>query len=137
MRAAPGRRCLNDYMSDPQGPSFPQVSIGDIGVSETSVFLSSGTYPIAGTTWQIADYSRTETKIPTWAIVCAIIFAFACLLGLLFLMVKERTTTGYVQVTVSGPDFAHTATIRAQSEQTAIVVTQQVNWARGLASQQS
>lgn len=30
----------------------------------------------------------------------AIIFALACLLGLLFLLVKEDVTTGYVQVSV-------------------------------------
>jgi len=124
-------------MSEPGGTDFPQASIGDIGVSQTSVFLPNGAYPIAGSSWQIADYSRTETKIPAWAIVCAVIFAFACLLGLLFLLVKERTTTGYVQVTVSGPDFAHTTTIPAQSEQTVTAVTHQVNWARGLASRSS
>ncbi len=118
----------------PAQPDMPQISIGDIGVSPQSVFLPSGSFPIGGTTWQIADYSRTEERIPAWAIVCAIVFFLFCLLGLLFLLVKERTTTGYVQVTVSGPGFAHTATVPAQSPQVAQMVTQQVNWARGLAA---
>ena len=41
--------------------------------------------------------SRTEEKIPAHAIVLAVIFFIFCLLGLLFLLMKEKTTTGFVR----------------------------------------
>ena len=39
--------------------------------------------------------SRSESKTPTYAIVLAVIFALACLVGLFFLLIKENMTTGF------------------------------------------
>jgi hypothetical protein len=83
------------------------VNIGDIHVSPHWVVTPSGTAPLAGAQWFFLDQSRTERKIPTWAIVLAIVFALACLLGLLFLLVKEDVTAGWVQVSVRAGDLTH------------------------------
>ena len=40
----------------------------------------------------------------------------ACLLGLLFLLLKERRTSGSVQVSVQGPGFAYSSLIPAYNE---------------------
>jgi hypothetical protein len=45
--------------------------------------------------------------MPTWAIVMTVIGVFFCLLGLLFLLVKEERTEGWVQIVVQGPGFLH------------------------------
>jgi hypothetical protein len=104
-------------MSTPEPPSglvpaAPQpepflLNIGDIHVSPHWVVTPSGTAPLAGAQWFFLDQSRTERKIPTWAIVLAIVFALACLLGLLFLLVKEDVTAGWVQVSVRAGDLTH------------------------------
>ncbi len=52
------------------------LTIGDIGVSRHWVVTPNGTAHLAGSRWIARDMSRTESKIPTWAIVLAIIFAF-------------------------------------------------------------
>jgi hypothetical protein len=75
-------------------------AIGDIGVSRTFLYTPNGNAPMRGSQWYVNDMSRTEEKIPQWAIVMAIVFALFCLLGLFFLLVKEKTTTGYVEVRV-------------------------------------
>jgi len=82
-------------------------AIGDIGVSRTFIYTPNGNAPMRGSQWYASDTSRTEDKIPAWAIVLAMVFALACLLGLLFLLVKEKTTTGYVEVRVSSGTLSH------------------------------
>src|SRR5262245_23021640 len=72
----------------PQTEQFA-VTIGDIGVTRNWVVTPNGNAPVAGSRWIVLDQSRTERKIPTWAIVLAIVFAVLCLIGLLFLLVKE------------------------------------------------
>jgi hypothetical protein len=86
-------------------------TLGDIGVTPTWVVTPNGSAPLKGSQWLVSDQSRTETKIPSWAIVMAIIFAILCLLGLFFLLIKERTTTGYVEVTVRGHNLYHVTQI--------------------------
>ncbi len=82
-------------------------AIGDIGVSRTFVYTPNGNAPMRGSQWFVTDMSRTEERIPNWAIVLAVVFALACLLGLLFLLVKERTTSGYVEVRVMSEQLSH------------------------------
>ena len=122
------------YGSAGHPPDQPVLTLGDIGVSYQSVFLPSGRFPLAGSSWEVVDNSRTQERIPPWAIVCAIIFFFFCLLGLLFLIVRERQTTGHVSVTAVGNGFAHTTSIRAAGPGTFQQVAQQVNWIRGQAN---
>jgi hypothetical protein len=110
------------------------VYIGDIGVSHRSVFTPAGVFPLKGTSWVVMDMTRTEKKIPTWAIVLAVVFAFLCLLGLLFLLAKEEITTGYVQVTVTGSGLHHATMILARDPSALQQVSHQVNWARSAAA---
>lgn len=99
------------------------MTIGDIGVTPTSVVTPNGTAPLRESQWFVVDQSVTSERIPTWAIVCAVAFAFLCLLSLLLLLVKEPVTTGYVNVTVRSGDLVHTTQLPVSSLAT-------VQWAR-------
>ena len=76
---------------------------------------------------------RTERIAPA-GIVLAILFIWACFLSLLFLLMKERSVSGYIQVTVQGNGGLHSTMIPATSEQTIWEVTQSVNRARSMAA---
>jgi hypothetical protein len=89
------------------GPDAVLVTIGDIACTSTEVITPSGRCPVGTATWTFTDMSRTTKSIPTWAIVCTVIFFVFCLLGLLFLLVKEERTEGSVQVVVQGPGLLH------------------------------
>lgn len=89
------------------GPATTLVTIGDIACTPAEVITPSGRCPVGSATWTFTDMSRTTKSIPTWAIVCAVIFFLLCLLGLLFLLVKEERTEGSVQVVVQGPGLLH------------------------------
>jgi hypothetical protein len=90
----------------PIQPGFV-LTIGDIGVTPEYVVTPNGTGPLAGSQWIVTDRSTVTTRIPAWAIVLAIIFAFACLLGLFFLLAKETVITGYVEVSVHSGNVVH------------------------------
>ncbi len=81
--------------------------IGDIGITNDTVITPNGNAPLRGAVWIVSDQTRTEEKIPAYAIVLAILFFLACLLGLLFLLIKERKTTGYVEVRVQSDRLLH------------------------------
>jgi hypothetical protein len=110
------------------------LTIGDIGVSQHWVVTPNGTAPLAGSTWIARDMSRTESKIPSWAIILAIVFALLCLVGLLFLLVKEHTTTGYVEVSVQQGQLYHVTQIPVSSAQQLAQVRQQVYQAQSMAA---
>ncbi|WP_307665849.1 hypothetical protein [Streptomyces sp. V1I1] len=112
----------------------PLVSIGDITVMGDSIVTPAGTLPLRGSVWNATDMSRTEEKIPTHAIVLAIVFFIFCLLGLLFLLMKEKTTTGFIQVTVTSGGKHHSTMIPAQGPHTFQTVMGQINYARSLSS---
>jgi hypothetical protein len=78
--------------------------------------------------------SRTDSKIPSWAIICAIAFAIFCLIGLLFLVVKERTTTGYVEVSVHSGDLYHKTQIPVTDPMQVQQIRQLVGQAQTLAA---
>jgi len=109
------------------------VQIGDIVVSEHWVVTPNGNAPLAGSQWQLRDATVRTQVIPTYAIVLAIIFALACLLGLLFLLIKEEKVTGYIEVTVRSGSLAHLTQIPVPSA-AASVVGQQVQYAQQLAA---
>jgi hypothetical protein len=87
------------------------LTVGDIAVSRHWIVTPNGTAPLAGSTWIPRDMTTTDSKIPTWAIILAIVFALFCLVGLLFLLVKEQVTRGYFEVTVSSGSLMHTTQI--------------------------
>jgi hypothetical protein len=117
-------------------PASPYIlTIGDIGVTPESVVTPNGTAPLRGSQWIVMDMSRTESRIPGWAIVMAVIFAFLCLVGLLFLLVKETTTTGYVEVSVRSGDLYHRTQLPVFGPESVSQIRQLVGQAQTLAAQ--
>ena len=116
------------------GGGVPLVSIGDITVLNDSIVTPSGTMPLRGSVWNATDMSRTEEKIPTHAIVLAVVFAVFCLLGLLFLLMKEKKTTGFIQVMVTSGGGHHTTMLPANHPGDFMTVMGQISYARSLSS---
>jgi hypothetical protein len=108
------------------------VTIGDISVTATTVHTPSGSRPLSEVQWTFTDMSMNSAAIPTWAIICAVVFFVFCFLGLLFLLAKENKTTGSVQATVSGPGFVHTTMIPVSSLEQVADYNARVNYARTL-----
>ncbi|MCW2864383.1 MAG: hypothetical protein JWP48_6091 [Actinoallomurus sp.] len=92
----------------PPGNEPVLLSIGDISVTQTHVIVPQGRFPLHGTTWTVQDSTQVTESIPAVAIVLAIIFVLFCLIGLLFLLMKEKRYTGFVSITVTGPGLYHT-----------------------------
>lgn len=116
------------------GGGAPLVSIGDITVMNHGIVTPSGTLPMRGAVWNATDMSRTEEKIPTHAIILAVIFFLFCLLGLLFLLMKERKTTGFIQVMVTSGGKHHSTMVQATHPDSFQQVMGQVAYARSLSS---
>lgn len=110
------------------------ATIGDISISQNWVMTPTGPHPIRGSVWTVTDMSYYHEDISTVGVVLAIIFVWFCLLGLLFLLMKDRRLAGYLQVTVQGNGFFHSTMIPVTGPQTAMFVHQQVNYARSLAA---
>lgn len=114
-------------------PWQPLVQIGDIGVDQHWVVTPSGSVPTAQVTWTLQDLTRWERVIPTYAIVLAVVTAsMTCLLGLLFLLVKEDRQTGWLQVTVQGPELTHTTHLPVGDQASVMDVHARVDYARSL-----
>jgi hypothetical protein len=122
-------------LQDPSLVAFdpPLFSIGDITVSQSSVTVPSGRFPLRGTSWTVQDSTQTTQSIPAYAIVLAIVFFLFCLLGLLFLLIKETKYSGFVSVSVTGPGLFHTVQF-PPGPQSSAWATNMVNHARGLAA---
>ncbi|MFI5754329.1 hypothetical protein [Streptomyces sp. NPDC051569] len=116
------------------GPGAPLLSIGDITVVNDAIITPAGTLPLRGAVWNATDMSRTEEKIPTYAVVLAIVFALLCLVGLFFLLMKEKTTTGFVQITVTSGGKHHATMVPAHHPGTFQMVMGQIGYARSLSS---
>ncbi|MFG2285040.1 hypothetical protein ACGFOU_03020 [Streptomyces sp. NPDC048595] len=108
------------------------LSLGDIAVTGDTIMTPAGPMPLKGAIWTATDMSRTEEKIPAHAVVLAIVFFLFCLLGLLFLLMKERVTTGFVQITVNSGGRHHSTMVPVQSREQVMFVLNQVNYARSL-----
>ncbi|HET9893530.1 MAG TPA: hypothetical protein VFQ44_01100 [Streptosporangiaceae bacterium] len=108
------------------------VSIGDISVTSTTVHTPSGSCPLSEVSWNLTDMSVTSQNIPTWAIICAVVFFVFCFVGLLFLLAKENSTRGSVQVTVHGPNLGHTTMIPVISMEQVNDISNRVGYARTL-----
>ncbi|MFD0145741.1 MULTISPECIES: hypothetical protein [unclassified Streptomyces] len=114
------------------GGGAPLLSLGDITVVGDQIITPAGAMPLKGAVWNAMDMSRTEEKMPTVAIVLAVIFFIFCLLGLLFLLMKEKQTTGFIQITVTSGGRHHSTMIPATGPETFHWVMSQVNFARSL-----
>ncbi len=110
------------------------LTLGDIGISANSVVTPNGSAPLRGSQWVVRDMTRTDTHIPPVAIVLAIIFFFACLLGLLFLLMKEQTTSGYVEVSVTSGQLHHVCQVPVSNPSQVAFIRQQVHQAQSMAA---
>jgi hypothetical protein len=108
------------------------VVIGDMACTQTHVITPNGTYPLAGTSWIATHQVHETTGTPTYAIILTIVFFLFCLLGLLFLLIKEHTLQGHVQVSVQGPGIYHAAQVPVSSRAQIADIEQRVNYARSL-----
>lgn len=126
----------NASPTEPVAPAVENfaVTIGDIGVTKNWVVTPNGNAPVAGSRWIVLDQSRTSKKIPSWAIVMAILFAVFCLIGLLFLLVKEDQTTGYVEVTVMSGSLTHVTQVPIRNQMDIAQIRQRVHQAQTLAA---
>jgi hypothetical protein len=111
------------------------LTIGDIGITSDRVVTPNGSGPLAGSQWICTDMSRTETRIPPVAIILAIVGALLCLIGLLFLLMKEHVTTGYVEVSVRTGDIYHKVQLPVIHPAQVAQIRQQVNKAQSMAAQ--
>src|ERR1035437_4095050 len=111
------------------------ITIGDIGVTPTQIVTPNGSGALAGSQWIFVDMSRTETKIPTVAIILAIVFALLCLIGLLFLLMRETIITGYAEVSVHSGNLYHKIQIPVKSKGDVDRIRELVNKAQSLAAQ--
>lgn len=128
------QRVVNDLPvpAQPDGPIL--VQLGDIAVTATTVYTPSGPIPLKGSQWSSVDQVVRSEKIPTWAIVLAIVgLVVICVFSLLFLLVKETVFQGGVQVTVTGGGRTHTTYVPVTSAAQLYQVHQQLNWLRNAA----
>ncbi len=112
----------------------PLLAIGDIMVMGDQIVTPAGPLPLRGAVWNATDMSHTEERMPPHAIVLAILFFVFCLLGLLFLLMKEKKTVGYIQVTVTSAGRHHSTMLPALGPHTFPAVMGQINYARSLSN---
>lgn len=123
----------------PAGYPAPEpvlVQIGEIQVTSTSIRTPAGVFPLAGSQWYVTDHTYTEDKIPTWAIVLAIVlFCVIFVFSLLFLLARETVVRTMVQVQVDSEGYRYVARIPAAHQGQVQYLYQQVNYVRSLAVQ--
>ena len=108
------------------------VTVGDISCTQTEVITPNGRRPLARTVWVVQNNTTTTESIPAYAIVLAVIFFLVCLLGLLFLLIKERRTTGWVTVSVQGAGTYYATQIPISAPAQITDVESRVGYIRGL-----
>jgi hypothetical protein len=117
----------------PSQPEQVLVQIGEIAVTASTVYTPNGAIPLRGSQWAVQDQWLSEQKIPSWAIVLAIVgFFLVCALSLLFLLAKETRFHGTVNVTVTNGHQQYVARIPVYSQQQVHHIYNQVNYVRSL-----
>ncbi len=109
------------------------MRIGEIEVTSATVRTPAGSFPLRASQWSVSDQWTMQTRIPQWAIICAIV-GFCCLtvFSLLFLLAKENIYTGAVTVTVSSGPMMYVARIGVGTQEQVQYVYNQVNYVRSL-----
>jgi hypothetical protein len=111
------------------------AQIGEIQVTSTTIITPAGTFPLRGSEWNVQDQWLAEQKIPSWAIVMAILLFF-CVgpFSLLFLLAKETAYSGTVLVTVRSHPYHYVSRVPVNNQAYVQHVYQQVNYVRSLAA---
>lgn len=113
-------------MSFASVPEPALAHIGDIVLSEHWITTPWGSAPLAGAQWSASDQAYPGQRIPVWAIVLAVVF-FP--LGLLFLLFKETTWNGWIEITVRAHGLIHTTRL-PYTPATSAYVAQTLAWAQ-------
>jgi len=110
------------------------LNIGEIQVTSSTIRTPIGELPLRGSQWHATDAWTSEQKIPTWAIVLAVV-GFFCLtfFSLLFLLAKETVHRAVVNVQVTSGGVQYLARIPATDPAQVQHIYQQVNYVRSLA----
>lgn len=117
-------------------PSPVLVSIGSVGVTQDRIVTPSGTWPAAQVNITAQDQSSSTSHIPTWAIVMTVVTVWFFLLGLLFLLAKERRTQGNVSVSIwAANGQSHTEFVQVFSEEQRVDVFNRVSYAQNIIGQ--
>jgi hypothetical protein len=119
---------------EPFGSQPAVVTIGDIVVTPEHVITPQGRFPVGQVHWSLSNQSYTSSTIPPYAIVLAIVFALFCLLGLLFLLIKEERTVGFAQVAVQGPGLFHAVQLPVSVPHDLVRYQDMVNDARSVSA---
>ena len=111
------------------------AQVGEIQVTSTSVRTPAGQFPLRGSQWSVTDQWIATTKIPTWAIVLAIVL-IPCtgFLSLLFLLAKESVYQGVVLVQVQNGAYHYVSRVAVNNQTYVQHVYAQVNYVRSLAA---
>jgi hypothetical protein len=111
------------------------AQIGEIQVTATTVRTPAGAFPLRGSTWAVTDQWVATQKIPTWAIVLAIV-GFFCLtvFSLFFLLAKETVYQGVVLVQVQNGPHQYVSRVPVNNQAYVQHVYQMVNYVRSLAA---
>ena len=113
---------------------WPVVVVGDIEADRHWVRTPIGVIRADQAQWSVSDQVHTQRYIPVWAVLMAIVFALLCLLGLLFLLVRDERRYYEVTVTVTGGGFAHTTRVGAHDPRVVGDIRGRVAHARALAA---
>jgi hypothetical protein len=129
---APSARYPYPGLTPPAEPVI--LNIGEIQVTSSTIRTPIGALPLRGSQWQITDAWTVEQKIPTWAIVLAVV-GFFCLtfFSLLFLLAKETVHRAVVNVHVTSGGVQYIARIPTSDQAHVQHIYQQVNYVRSLA----
>jgi hypothetical protein len=113
------------------------AQIGEIHVTNVNVYTPMGSFPLRGSAWQAQDQWEAKQTIPQWAIICAVVgFFLVCVFSLFFLLAKETTYNGTVQISVVGPQGqAFSTRIPVSGASSVPALHQQVTYLRYLATQ--
>ena len=132
----PAREPSNLPVTAPYLGAEPVIAqIGEIQVTSTAVRTPAGQFPLKGSEWSVTDQWLAEQKIPSWAIVLAILLFF-CVgpFSLLFLLAKETEYTGVVLVQVRSHPYHYVSRVPVNNQAYVQHVYQQVNYVRSLAA---
>ncbi|TDQ48784.1 hypothetical protein [Actinorugispora endophytica] len=112
----------------------PIAVLGDITVTQNLVMTPVGTFPIRGSMWTLNDMTVVRQQMATWALVVALIgFLFICVFSLFFLLVKETTVSGTIQITVRQGEKFYTTQVPVHSQAQGHQVHQQFQYIRSMA----
>lgn len=123
-------------MGGAAAPAPVLVSIGSVAVTGDRIVTPSGTWPTARVNITAQDQTTTTTHIPVWAIVMTVITVWFFLLGLLFLLARERRTQGNVSVSIwAANGQSHTEFVQVFSEEQRVDVFNRVSYAQNVIGQ--